>query len=295
MEQTIPKSTYAPEGMKVIQPTSELGVKVQKDVYYRQKDGVDLRIRLMSPVSDEPQAKKSYPLLVFVQGSAWKKQDLNNHLADLQPLAKAGYVIAIIEYRCVECAIFPAQVIDTKQAVRFLVAQAQQYAIDSEQIYLGGDSSGGHTALMCYATWENGDLDEVQAPLPKIRAFLDFYGPTDFVAMTQEPSIMDHTTKDCPEGAIIGGVSPIEHPEIAARACVMNYVDATPRPPLLIIHGNQDRLVPFHQSVILYEHLIAQNHSVEFYCVDGGDHGGARFWSQPTIKTILEFLAKHRK
>lgn len=44
-----------------------------------------------------------------------------------------------------------------------------------------------------------------------------------------------------------------------------------------MIHGNKDRLVPFGQSVLLYNTLKENNKDVTFYCVENADHGGAAF------------------
>lgn len=292
---TFPKSPYQPDGMQTIQASDTVALRLAKhDVCYREIDGQQLHIRFIYPTRTDVPDDYRYPTVVFVQGSAWKKQDLNNHVMDLYPIAKQGYLIAIVEYRTSAQACFPAQVIDVKQALRYFVAEAATYQINPDQLFLWGDSSGAHTAMMCYATSTTGSFDEVATALPTIRGYIDFCGPTDFYQMTFEPSIIDHAAADSPEGLIIGGVSPVTAREQAAQAQVMQYVDHVKRPPVLIIHGNQDRLVPFHQSVILYEHLQACHQDVTFYCVDGGDHGGAALWSQATMAIVVEFLAQHR-
>lgn len=53
-----------------------------------------------------------YPCLVYVQGSAWMKQNINAKLGMLARLAEKGYVIAVVEYRHSGIASFPAQAID---------------------------------------------------------------------------------------------------------------------------------------------------------------------------------------
>ena len=46
-----------------------------------------------------------------------------------------------------------------------------------------------------------------------------------------------------------------------------------PLPPILIMHGDRDPMVPFSQSVILYEKLRETGHEVEFYKIVGAGHG----------------------
>ncbi|BBH27894.1 hypothetical protein SG0102_28280 [Intestinibaculum porci] len=83
-----------------------------------------------------------------MQGSAFHQQWLWNSISRLIRLAEKGFAIAIVEYRPSEFAPFPAQVQDTKAAIRFLRQEAVRYHIDSNHIALGGDSSGAHTALI---------------------------------------------------------------------------------------------------------------------------------------------------
>jgi dipeptidyl aminopeptidase/acylaminoacyl peptidase len=64
-------------------------------------------------------------------------------------------------------------------------------------------------------------------------------------------------------------------------------------PPLLMIHGSKDRLVPFAQSVLLYEALVLAGQPVELYRLQGADHGGAPFW-QPAVMDLVDgFLRRH--
>ena len=59
-------------------------------------------------------------------------------------LAKLGFVVASIEYRGTykEDVRFPAAVQDTKEAIRFLRANAETYHVDPAHVMLLGDSSG---------------------------------------------------------------------------------------------------------------------------------------------------------
>ncbi len=59
-------------------------------------------------------------------------------------------------------------------------------------------------------------------------------------------------------------------------------------PPFLILHGDKDRLVPFGQSVFLYEKLRQCGHAVEMYQVKGADHAGNAFWTSDEVFSITE-------
>ena len=91
-------------------------------------------------------------MVVYVQGSAWFKQEIGYETPQLSPFASKGYVVAVVEYRPSTVAPFPAQIRDTKAAIRFLMKNASTYSIDPEKVVLWGDSSGGHTAAMTGVT-----------------------------------------------------------------------------------------------------------------------------------------------
>jgi dipeptidyl aminopeptidase/acylaminoacyl peptidase len=71
----------------------------------------------------------------------------------------------------------------------------------------------------------------------------------------------------------------------------MTYI--TPKdPPFLIAHGDQDRLVPHHQSELLHAALMAAGVPSTFITVKGGGHG---FRNADADKKRREFFAKHLK
>ena len=56
-------------------------------------------------------------------------------------------MIAVVEYRHSGIAPFPAQAIDTRNAIRYMKLHAKEYKADVNQMFVAGDSSGGHTAF----------------------------------------------------------------------------------------------------------------------------------------------------
>ena len=81
-----------------------------------------------------------------------------------------------------------------------------------------------------------------------------------------------------------------ENPDRVARANPMTYVTAE-APPFLIVHGDQDPLVPHHQSELLAAALKKAGVPVTFYTVEGGGHGG---FEDPKVDELTKaFLEKH--
>lgn len=288
--QDFPESGATSDRMEVLNIASDTTqVTYVNDVKYITRDGVDLALQIIVP----KHGKGLLPCIVYVQGSAWMKQNVYANLPQLAQFAKRGYVIAMVEYRPSSVAPFPAQVQDAKTAIRFMRRNAEKYRIDTNNLFIWGDSSGGHTSLMVGLTQNNPELDTeaYEEFSTKVNAVVDFYGPTDIAQMNYEPSVMDHIGAESPEGKLIGGKNVLENKELAARTNPINYInDSATAAPILIIHGSKDRLVPFKQSVLLANALERKNYRYEFYQLKGANHGTSEFWTTDIFEIVDAFL-----
>ena len=201
-------------------------------------------------------------------------------------MAQKGFVIAALEYRGSECAIFPAQLLDAKAGVYYIKEHAKEYGIDPEKIILMGDSSGAHTAVMAAFSYGVDELEEEKrkSRKPIVKGVIDLYGSTNFATMNEEPSSQDHRTPDSPEGCEIGKKAILEHPELVQPTIIANYVQEEKElPPILMFHGTNDELVPFGQSCQLFEALKNAKKDATFYQVIGAHHGGREFWTREVL------------
>jgi len=293
--EAFPESTVFAEGVVVLPADlSERSCMMHTGIEYAVKDGMALHLDIIEPRQAEDEGLV-FPLILFIQGSAWHLQNMGQQLAQLSRFARRGYVIAVVQYRPSDLAPFPAQVVDTKTALRTMRAHAETYHADPNRIVVWGDSSGGHTAVMVGMTLDNPVLDDGSPafdPLA-VRAVVDYYGPSDISRMNEEPSIQDHVAPDSPEGMLIGGVSVLENMTRVAPTITTSYISREHEiPPFLILHGNKDRLVPFGQSVMLFEALKAADKVVECYQLRGAEHGGSAFWTEAVLDIVEAFIRR---
>lgn len=291
-----PKATESTPGMKSIPATvDEPLMGVDLNVTYAVKDGKELHVEILYP-RWEDDATTDYPLIMYVQGSAWLEQPLGREIPQLLRMVKRGYVIAIVEYRHSGIAPFPAQVKDTRTATKFMLTKAKQYHIDTEHVYLWGHSSGGHTIAMINFTQGMPEFtDEPDAPELNIRGYIDYFGPSDLLRIIDAPSVINHTDRTSPEGALIGGKDLLKNPDLAAWASPIQYIDPKKEiRPMLIAHGDKDRLVPFQHSIQLYNALVAAGKDVEFYRIEEADHSihpsFAAFFSTQMLDILEQFI-----
>lgn len=290
------------DGVQVLETTGEeLGIRYVHNVEYANINGTPLHLQLLIPFTrnDEPPRflppTKFFPCVAFVQGSGWFPQDVYWQIPLLAGLARKDYVIAIIEYRPSAIAYFPAQIMDAKNAIRFLKVHAKEYGIDAKRIVAAGNSSGGHTAVF------SGILGEETAPesnlFPGVSAdtigIIDFYGSTSVIAPDSNPSQIKHCQADSPEGLVMGHVDLNEKPELKETLSAECWITPESKlPPLLIFHGTKDRVVNTECSVRLYEKCRECGKDVTFYLIKGGDHGGAEFWTDQVLDIIDKFIKR---
>ena len=256
-------------------------------------DGIRRVLQILVPRKRMMENEK-YPLIIYVQGSAWHKQNVYQHVGQFNYLCKQGFVVAIVQYRESDLAPFPAQIEDTKTAIRFLKKHHEEYFIDEQNVFLFGDSSGGHVALVSGLTAKlplfNGNLYSEYSN--EVRAIIDFYGVVDITMEDGFPTTENHQQPDSPEGYLIGRKNVLEHLDIARQTNPMAYLDGN-IPPILIAHGTKDRLVAFKQSVKLYKALKGKNKDVVFYRMKGADHGGPMFFCEDMLEEVIKFIKKN--
>ena len=264
--------------------------EVFQNVPFSSPNGKELTMQILCPWDRE---KKRYPLLVFVQGSAWTSPNTGFQLPQLAALARQGMVVASISHRdCREGNPFPAFLQDVKTAIRFLRSHSQEYGIEKNRVAVWGTSSGGNAALLVGMT---GDLpcyrtEEFAEESDKVQLVIDCFGPTDLSELVrgamQAPEgstdprmiylVSDEKGKISPEK--IRNMSPL-------------YIEEAGReyPPFLLIHGDADSVVPYHQSEKLYEKLQKDGYEARLIKISGGVHEG-NFWTQELLGYIESYL-----
>ena len=128
--------------------------------------------------------------------------------------------------------------------------------VDPERMGAFGNSAGGHIAALLglanqSAGWDVGPYREYPSA---VGAVVDFFGPADLTVLLENNSERVFRNED------LAVASPVNH--VTEHA-----------PPFLILHGDNDSLVPLEQSQSLYERLTEHGIRAELVIVRGGGHG----------------------
>lgn len=277
---------------KALQDKLPKGTRVLLDLEYvpngHERQKLDLFI---------PQAGTApRPLVIWIHGGGWKAGDKSRNVA--LPLLKAGFAVAAINYRYSTQAIFPAQIEDCRSAVRYLREHAGEYQLDPGRFGAWGASAGGHlTALLATQVDEQESrTGSTSSPSTsaRVQAAVDWFGPTDFEAYAKGVGLPRKKTNT--EGAamlsqLFGGPPSPKNFELIRQASPVNFVSADD-PPILIMQGDQDPLVPVQQSEALHKALKKEGVDSTLQIIKGAGHG---FTGDEAQKTVAAFFVKHLK
>jgi len=287
---------YYPKGMSV--NLNNIGVLALNKQY----DEID------KVIGDLKNEKKKYPCLIVIYGSAWrgnsgKDGSLHHIKRAAKKLLSNDFVIVTVNHRSSNDHIFPAQVHDIKAAIRFLKGNAEALNIDPNFIAINGYSSGGHLASMMGATTGKtefvyqgkeidlkGSLGNHLGQNSDVHAVIDWYGPTDLMAMDDCSKIERKKRNGDAREAFIGG--PVqENKMITQLANPITHLN-TKTPPFLIFHGAKDTSVPVCQSEILHQALISKGLSSKLIIEEEGVHSGTnkKMFAPKNIDIMVDFI-----
>jgi acetyl esterase/lipase len=243
-------------------------VKQQAGIKYADRATGPLKMDVAFPVSENTSNR---PAVLWLHGGAYAF-GARQQMADIVEFtASLGCVSATADYRLTtEGARSPDIYEDARDAYLFLRNSAVEFGIDPERISVGGESAGGHLALLV-GLGEEG-----------VRSIIDIYGPTDLVLLYNQSRL---TWKETAMMMVMGK-TPQEDPESWRNASPINLVSGS-SPPILILHGTKDDIVPFSHAERLRDRLRQVGGRFVFAPVDGANHGWVLdTWGNTSLRTL---------
>ena len=236
----------------------------------------------------------THPTLIFFHGGGWIRGTKEGSAMSILPWLEMGWNVVNVEYRMARVALAPAAVEDGLCALRFAVAQAKTYGIDTNRIVVSGESAGGHLALTTGMIPESagftnvcagGGFNTSESAVPKVAAIINWYGITDVADLLAGSNSKSYAVQ------WLGSLPNRE--ELARSVSPITYVRPG-LPPILSIQGDADPIVPYSQNVRLRDALTKAGDSIELVTIPGGGHGNFKPEERTKIYLkIREFLAKN--
>jgi acetyl esterase/lipase len=243
-------------------------VRKQTGIQYAERETGPLKMDIGFPISENTTNR---PAVLWLHGGGYAF-GTRQYMADMVEFtASLGYVSATADYRLTTQGAKPADIYaDARDAYLFLRHNATQFGIDPDRVSVGGDSAGGHLALLVGLKEEG------------VRSIIDLYGPTDLVLLYNQSRL---TWK---ETALLlaMGKTPEEAPESWRDFSPINFVSSS-SPPILILHGTKDGIVPFSHAELLRDRLRQVGARFVFAPVDGANHAWVlNTWGNTSLRTL---------
>ncbi|TWE11454.1 alpha/beta hydrolase [Rudaeicoccus suwonensis] len=232
--------------------------------------GQQLHFDFLKPVTKTPT-----PLVVFVKGGGFRNVHRARYLPALVPLAQRGIAIASVEYRTSNLVKFPQPVEDVREALRYIRAHAIEFNIDPTNVGMWGNSAGATIVTIAGAS-----ADEGAEP---IRAVASWYGIHDPLRSSK------FRASGSPMRATLGPPDDEGGHWYKPSDCI-----GPQSPPMFLVHGTDDQVVPMEQSVALAETLDEVGVPYELMLIEGGRHDFAQTSTcTDALQHTLDFLYNH--
>jgi len=258
-----------------------LGYESKIDVVYTKVKDWDGRLDVyFNPASTTPT-----PVIINIHGGGWN-HGIKEGQGGFNTFFNAGFAVANVEYRLVNVAKAPGAIEDIRSAMDYLILHAKELNIDPKRIVLMGGSAGAHLALMGGFLENDRRFDTYCKGKEnmKVAAIISKYAPSDFV---------DKTDKFYTYKSLLNWMGDnMEDPGFRASISPVTYINKN-NPPVFIVHGNADPIVPYEQSVKLHQKLDKAGVYNEFITVEGGKHGNFEKEKNAEInKATIVFMKK---
>ena len=242
--------------------------------------------------------------IVHVTGGGWatglgydamQRRRLPHVLMEGLPLVKAEYTVFSVEHRALPTFRYPAPIEDVQRAVRFVRHNAKRFGIDPDRIGAIGGSSGGHLVAML-GVLDGKDSPEGNSPVDResarVQCVVARAAPSNLLTMKRESGLTSMFL-----GALL---SPWTRPgsipyNRAIAASPVTHVSADD-PPILLLHGDADKMVAVEQSRAFAKVLAEAGLTHELVEVEGAGHmphyPGAKDPSAP-VRAMVRWFATH--
>lgn len=242
--------------------TSLSSIKKEKQILYDVKYGKDERnvMNIYLPANRNINTTS----VVNIHGGAWTLGDKSFDTKLSEYLFSKGIAVANINYRYAnDNDIHLHELLNDVDAVfNYLIEHSKEWNTRDTGFSIGGESSGAHMSLMYAYTGKK-----------YIKAIVERCGPTDLTDLQTLSQLSNNTH-------LIGAVNKMTGnkftwkegnniPEAYKLASPVNFIKKI---PVLIIHGDNDDVVPIRQSYSLINRLKEKNYPYQIIVFPGADH-----------------------
>ena len=273
----------------------------REDVIYGRKFGTALTMDVFTP-----KEKPTRAAVIFTVSGGWFSSHDSINLGFVTPFVNKGYTVFAVVHGSQPRFTIPEAIGDMHRSIRFIRSKAEEFQIDPNRIGIVGGSAGGHLSLMMGTSGQPGNpdaKDSVDKQSSRVQAVACFYPPTDFLNWGEPgvvalgtgplgwlPAPFDFVEND-PKTKRFERITDDEKlKKIGREISPITHV-SDDDPPMLIIHGDADKVVPIQQANVFIDKLKEHKIPCELVLRPGAGHGWATLGQD--VNLFVDWFDKH--
>lgn len=270
----------------------------QQEIIYGRKDGMALTL-----IHIQPRVKANKKAIIKLVSGNWVSgtTHLKFYVDGTIPLLKRGYTVFLVMHGSQPRYAIPDQVADVMRATRFIRYNAKKLDIDPKQIGITGNSSGGNLSLLVATSEDKIDTsakDPIDRISARVQAAAVFYPPTDFLnwgtkgasiaanegmlRLARVSGAFDFRNWNERETLYMAVKDSTDKLNIYKKVSPITSVSSDD-PPVMIVHGDNDRVVPLQQSQSIIARFNEMKVPNQLIIKKGAGHG----WKDQEVETEL--------
>ncbi len=267
-----------------------------ENVIYGRKFGMALTMDVFTP----KEHRNGAAVIWAVSGGWISERPAEGGAGRFPEFLRRGYTCFSVVHGSQPKYTIPEVLADMHLAIRFIRHNAARFQIDPDRIGIMGGSAGGHLSLMMGLDQQPGrpnKKEPVMREVSRVQAVACFYPPTDFLnwgapgrdvyeAMKEElkpfQAPFDFHEFDQERKMFVPITNQERRKKILRETSPISHVSSDD-PPVLIIHGDADMLVPIEQSQRLMDKLKAAGVTTRLIVRPGAKHGWPRLTDDLSI------------
>lgn len=260
---------------------NNLGLNAERGIEY--KKNTAQQANKLEFIYPKNKVYERAPLFIYIHGGGntggSRTVVYNKGNLIIEELTKAGIAVASIDYRVFgqgEELGFHHLFQDCKDALRFLAKNSDRFGIDPHRMVTWGTSAGGSKALVCALTESDFLPGEVAGPDTDhtVLGAISFFGVTTFMV----PELFQKRLERFPSRSQSKGEMLFKPTDGLSTEEIKKLVSADQHlkansPPILLVHGDSDPVVPGELSEHLYQEGKAKGADVKYVEVKNAGHG----------------------
>lgn len=263
----------------------------KEKVVYKTIDGQQLDMMIFYP--DEKKIKSKNPWMMHVHGGGWAGGDKYKilrkpFLRTLQSLLEKGVICVSIEYRRAKGNINAYDaVVDSKDAARFLLKNSKKYKLHKKKYGVWGGSAGGHLSLLTALADNNffeGDVKLLSCQ-PKFKCVVSYFPFTSCLNPDLRPGSVFEDGKTFIR--LFG--KPLDQAPILAELLSPTKHLQKNSPPVLLLHGDKDDVLPIINSIYMVEEAKHKGADVELLTIKNAGHSFNGSNISPSIEELNDY------